>query len=191
MLKTFVLVSEVTNLSDARYCAGMGVNVLSFCVDATAESFVAAEKFKEIKGWLAGIDLYIESQTSNMEEILTLKNQYEADGVVISDVHLLDELKNAGINYLLRVSDLSNIGNFVADNEPVLLSIENDLSEELESALQHQAAILSSNLSTEQLLELIDNETIKGIELKGGEEERPGFTDFDTLMDILEALEVD
>lgn len=32
-LKTFVKISGVNNLSDARYCAGMGVNQLGFNIE--------------------------------------------------------------------------------------------------------------------------------------------------------------
>jgi phosphoribosylanthranilate isomerase len=40
-LKCFVKVGNVTNLSDARYCAGMGVDLLGFPVDAAQPGPVA------------------------------------------------------------------------------------------------------------------------------------------------------
>jgi len=49
MLKTKVKVSKVTNLSEARYCAGMGVDFLSFPV-----SSVDPKTYQEITGWVAG-----------------------------------------------------------------------------------------------------------------------------------------
>ena len=45
MLKTIVKVSEVNNLSDARYCAGMGVEYIGFSMDN-----VPFEKYKEMRG---------------------------------------------------------------------------------------------------------------------------------------------
>ena len=43
MLKTQVKVSSITNLSDARYCAGMGVDLLGFPIQE-----ISLEKFTEI-----------------------------------------------------------------------------------------------------------------------------------------------
>ena len=44
MLKTLIKVSNINNLSDARYCAGMGVEMLGFSMDE-----LSIEKFKEKK----------------------------------------------------------------------------------------------------------------------------------------------
>ena len=46
-LKTIVKVGSITNLSDARYCAGMGVEMLGFNVVAGHESFIDAKKYQE------------------------------------------------------------------------------------------------------------------------------------------------
>ncbi|MFM1835376.1 MAG: hypothetical protein RJA04_63, partial [Bacteroidota bacterium] len=49
MLKTLVKVSAITNLSDARYCAGMGVDLLGFPLGK-----ISIDQFTEIRNWLAG-----------------------------------------------------------------------------------------------------------------------------------------
>ena len=41
-LKTLVKVSEVNNLSDARYCAGMGVEMIGFSLDENHPKFIEA-----------------------------------------------------------------------------------------------------------------------------------------------------
>ena len=51
-LKTFVKVSGINNLSDARYCSGMEVNQLGFSIEPSSPNYTDPEKFKEIKGWL-------------------------------------------------------------------------------------------------------------------------------------------
>ena len=60
MLKTFVKVSGVNNLSDARYCAGMGVDVIGFNIDPELGEAIDPVKFGEISSWLAGADYAIE-----------------------------------------------------------------------------------------------------------------------------------
>ena len=51
-LKTLVKVGGVTNLSDARYCAGMGVAILGFCPEPSRPDYVDLDKFKEITNWI-------------------------------------------------------------------------------------------------------------------------------------------
>ena len=58
MLKTFVIVGEISNLSDARYCAGMGVDVLGFNINPVEETCVAPETLNEISGWVAGVAIH-------------------------------------------------------------------------------------------------------------------------------------
>ena len=53
-LKTLVKVGKISNLSDARYCSGMSVDMLGFCVVAGQDHYVSPELFKEIRGWFSG-----------------------------------------------------------------------------------------------------------------------------------------
>jgi phosphoribosylanthranilate isomerase len=50
-LKTLVKASEVNNLSDARYCAGMGVEMLGFCLDENHPKFIELARLREISVW--------------------------------------------------------------------------------------------------------------------------------------------
>ena len=67
MLRTKVKISAVTNLSDARYCAGMGVEWIGFSMDT-----VPAEKYGEIRGWLAGVQVVGETDAPDAETVLAL-----------------------------------------------------------------------------------------------------------------------
>ena len=53
-LKSVVKVSNLSNLSDARFCSGMGVELLGFGVVPGTRHYMAPEIFHEIRGWLAG-----------------------------------------------------------------------------------------------------------------------------------------
>src|SRR6185295_5858386 len=80
MLITKVKVGKVTNLSEARYCAGMGVDYLSFPVSA-----VDPKKYLEITGWVAGPAFGVEVENDNLD----LLPQYSGDFVQIN-VELVD-----------------------------------------------------------------------------------------------------
>ena len=52
--------------------------------------------------------------------------------------------------------------------------------------------VLTKGITAETVNHQLDNNiSLKGIGLQGGNEIRPGFKDFDTLADILEAVEID
>src|SRR5262245_49771827 len=53
-LKAFVKVGSITNLSDARYCAGMSVDMLGFRALEGQENYIKPSFFQEIRGWITG-----------------------------------------------------------------------------------------------------------------------------------------
>jgi phosphoribosylanthranilate isomerase len=69
MLTRTVKISNVTNLSDARYCAGMGVEMLGFSIDEDSPNYISPKKFEDICSWLAGVTLVAETAQTNAESI--------------------------------------------------------------------------------------------------------------------------
>jgi phosphoribosylanthranilate isomerase len=54
MLTKTVKISNVTNLSDARYCAGMGVEMLGFSIDEDSPNYISPKNSRiSVPGWLA------------------------------------------------------------------------------------------------------------------------------------------
>src|SRR5882762_4050125 len=75
MLITKVKVGQVTNLSEARYCAGMGVDFLSFPI-----SSVDPKTYQEITGWVAGPKFGVEADSKTISTIY----EYKADFIEIN-----------------------------------------------------------------------------------------------------------
>lgn len=207
MLSTVVKISNVTNLSDARYCAGMGVDMLGFSLDANDPNYVTPEKFKDIRSWIAGVQLVGETQTEDLDEISELLKKYPLDAIQVSVPamipFLVSELK---IPILLRVDIdltepeglsvlLSDWGSAVtylllesSRNTPVSTSWE----QALKQLPSHTPVLLGFGLENiDQIQHFIGSLPIAGISLQGSEELRPGYKDYGMLMDILEALETD
>ena len=57
MLKTKVILSDVTNLSDARYASGMGVDYIGFNIDPENDQYVTSDQVKMITEWLSGVGI--------------------------------------------------------------------------------------------------------------------------------------
>lgn len=52
-LKTLVKVGKITNLSDARYCAGMNVDMLGFVTVESRENYLPVKDYQDIRGWVS------------------------------------------------------------------------------------------------------------------------------------------
>jgi len=205
MLSTTVKVSSVTNLSDARYCAGMGVDMLGFTLDEDDPNYVSPEKYNEIRSWVAGVQLVGETRSADAGEILLRMEKYSPDMLQISIPEMLPLLsKELDIPLLLRL-DVDQVSPEILTEilqkygdltRYVLLesSQNNDLDEEWKTLLRNHEfpLLLGCGLTNiEQVHEYLREYRLAGISLTGSDEERPGYKDYGLLMDILESLETD
>jgi phosphoribosylanthranilate isomerase len=205
MLTTTVKISNVTNLSDARYCAGMGVDMLGFSVDPDSAQYVTPKKFEEIRVWLSGVKLVAETTQSDPQLLTDLLKDYTLDALQVEDPDLLPYLRaEVSLPLLLRV----NVDTYQADELEALLGryaaevtyflLESDqqapLTDDWRGALRQLAGqyplLVGFGIDDEQeARELLQGTPVAGLTLRGGDEIRPGYKDFGSLMDILEALE--
>lgn len=207
MLSTFVKISNVTNLSDARYCAGMGVDMLGFSVDENSDYYITPKKYAEIRAWIAGVKLVAESAETDPTKLLTTLTDYEFDALQVEDPDLLLYLKSELEKPLLLRVDVDHyaadeldalMGRYAAEVEFFLLESEQNasLNEEwrnhLHSLSGEYPILLGFGLENEVVVtESIAATKVSGIALRGSEEIRPGYKDFGSLMDILESLDPD
>ena len=198
-LKTLVKVSIITNLSDARYCAGMGVEMIGFVMDKFSADYTSSEKMKEIKSWVAGVQIVGETQSADYEEVKALVEAYEIDILQISEAGLLPQIADFGKPIILKLefeSDyledyLERYSQFVE----FFLVDGGDFSDFARYTLKEYSLnypiVLDFGITAENVNELLEEMQIKGIALKGSSEIRPGYKDYDELSEILEVLEED
>jgi len=205
MLTRTVKISNVTNLSDARYCAGMGVEMLGFSIDEDSPNYISPKKFEDICSWLAGVTLIAETSRSNPEDIIRSLSQYPVHAVQVETPGLLSYLHSElSLPLILRISvdtyeagEINSIlSRYEGDVSHFLLESDHDagLTDEWMQVLgelsKEYAMLVGFGLDNEYsvsaLTELFPS---IGIALRGSEEIRPGYKDFGSMMDILEALE--
>lgn len=205
MLTRTVKISNVTNLSDARYCAGMGVEMLGFSIDQDSPNYISPKKFEEICSWLAGVQLVAESSESDPEQLLKSLAEYPVHYIQVETPGLLTYLQSElNLPLILRVSvdtyDANDIYSILSryGDEVAYFLLESDANLELTedwidvlSKLAKEYPILIGfGLDDEVTVnKLTDTFPEIGIALRGSEEIRPGYKDFGSMMDILEALE--
>ena len=205
MLTKTVKISNVTNLSDARYCAGMGVEMLGFSIDEDSPNYISPKKFEDICSWLAGVTLVAETSQTNPESILETLANYPVHAIQVEQPGLLNYLRSElNLPLILRISvdiyeadEVTSILNrYESDVTHFLLESDSnaELTEPWINVLGNVVAEypiligfgLDNEFTVSALTELLPN---VGIALRGSEEIRPGYKDFGSMMDILEALE--
>lgn len=199
-LKTFVKISNINNLSDARYCAGMMVDVLGFNIDSTSDAFVNDSDFAEITDWVAGVKFAGEFHGAGLEIIKDTIKRYQVDYIEIDDLTIVEQVGLLGKPLILRLSvdsemELSKLkSNLSYLDELAQLVIIKSTNESLFDKIDSQIGYYNGNLQLLKGYGITEDATLgnyPGIELEATEEDRPGFKDYGQIMDILELIEED
>lgn len=205
-LKTFVKISSVNNLSDARYCSGMQVNLMGFCLEENNKNFISPEKFKEITDWLSGLEYVAEFEHTHPERILTILQDYpNFNHIQIQEEIHLKMLVNTTYGIILKqqvekIEDIEALINKAPSyndfNVTLLLvsdslQFDKDVEAQIKTLAEQCQVLLGFGIDAEHVMETIEKTGVKGIEMAGGDEIKPGLKDFDELADILETLEIE
>lgn len=203
-LQTFVKINHVTNLTDARYCSGMMVNLLGFSLDPNSPNFVSPEEYKEITGWVSGVEFVAEfSWNPDLDIVASLKEYPEIAWVEYNRLEDLKKLEDQGYSLIYRVHlnevkhlevQISNL----LSNSDILIHIQTENDELSESDKQSILrlsdkckVLLGSGVKEENVLSTLKELHLFGISLNGGKEIKAGLRDFDQMADILEKLEIE
>lgn len=162
-----VLVRGINNLSDARYCAGMGADGLIFTLDPSLPGAVTPELVKELAGWVSGVELIGEFGAMPAADI----NQ------LIADCHLS--------RVLLTGASPADADELAA---PTLLTTAYEAPYPPPAA---PTRWLTGTFDPAALPALLAAAQPAGLILQGGDEIKPGLRDFTELEAIFEALEAE
>lgn len=198
-LKTLVKLSSVSNLSDARYGAGMGVEYLGFPLEQNAPDSLDPQSWAEITSWVSGVKLVAEMGQSPVSYIREVVAQGGFDAIEVSTWAQVEDLADLGLPLIWNTfaAHPKHLEAFVAQASwPVnLLAVVippdvNRLS--LFQSLHGRIPLWVAGLQNVTHVEFwLDSKVISGISLPAGKEIRPGYRDFAELMDILEFLEAE
>ena len=202
-LKTFVKVGNISNLSDARYCAGFGVNMLGFNLNPDNKDAISVDTAKEIMGWIAGSEFVLEFGDQQSQSILPVLSDMQIDNCQVSDIDVANELVNEGKKVIFEyqissedeLNELEDVISTLSKNTSLLVidSTNSDLYIKIDSKLDSLGIEIDTlrayHVNTDNLADIMDSSSFKGVALKGSYEEKPGFKDYDELADILELLE--
>ena len=201
-LKTKVKINRITNLTDARYCSGMYVDVLGFSLEDGNPHYISPSQFQEITGWISGTDYAAEFTDSDAFTIERQLADYPGiTWIESSDLDTLFQLKSLGKKLIYRTAldEVESILPKLAllNQEQITLHItstENTLSIDNKLVIDKLASkvslFLGFGINPENASSLAEIPGLAGLALDGGDEIKPGLRDFDQLGSILENLEL-
>jgi phosphoribosylanthranilate isomerase len=192
-----LLIRGINNLSDARYCAGMGADKLTFILDPALPGHLDAKAVKELAGWIAGVELIGEFDNLSTPEINALAADCALDAVLLRSHRPADELAEiAPPVYLeLPAETLAAAPAIPSNLAGIVLELPVDFAPDSVGSLQALAAghalWLGPGLHPERARELATQLPLAGLSFPSGDEVKPGLRDFDQLEAVFEALETE
>jgi phosphoribosylanthranilate isomerase len=186
-LKTFVKVGSISNLSDARYCAGMGADLLGVRVVPGQENYINPQQFQEIRGWVTGPQIVAEIYgMQQASEIADIQENYRPDLLEfgLQELHVLEG--NLPLPYILSLRSGEQVPPACT---PAYILVQESTEHLKQLALQHP--VLIEVQTAANVPNLLKHVSAKGLALQGGHEIRPGLKEYDQLSEILEMLDAD
>lgn len=195
MLKTKVKISKVNNLTDARYFAAMGVDYLGFCCNSGTEMYCTPSKIKEITEWVSGPQFVLEFDGWQHEsDIINMLSTGIGHAVHFGAFATYAATFEVPVfkDFILENLDESD---FVGVDFPVIRSEKSyhQLTGKEKSKIKDLAAqkriFLDIQFKAKDLWEVLQNLSVYGLILRGGDEEKIGVKSFEELDEIFEILQ--
>jgi phosphoribosylanthranilate isomerase len=203
-LKTTLLVNGINNLSDARYCAGMGADMMGFNLDESHADHLTEDAFKEITGWVSGIQLVGEFDETSATKINEKAFNLNLDSIQLNKTYLIDEIRHIEKPVIQKVfinkdtieTELLEMLDLYKEDVAYFLVYSNDFKtiDETNCRLLRDLAklykvIIGFGVEKSNLEYILEEINPVGLGLQGSDEIRPGLKTFDELEEIFEALE--
>ena len=195
-----IKISNVTNLSDARYAAAVGINYIGFCFDSESTNYIAPIKAKEMIDWITGSHIVAEFGNQSLDEIKDISELLNVDVIELNNTILPDELPSLE-KAIIKKIDIS-IYNLTQLNTELqayknycdafhLFTTLNNLTipeNDLINICANYKIIWGLPITSSSVLNIINGFKPYAINVSGGQEEKAGIKDFDELNDLLEVI---
>lgn len=212
MLKTKVKASSITNLTDARYFAAMGVEWLGFNLNSKNPPVVPFENIREIEAWVEGVKIVAEYGDESWEKVLEGVQEVIPNVVQLGGDYGVSEIlelpASVGVIKEIVIGPDTSLASLLEQMEEMEGHVQafslnfsqnqvrwQNLEEgvpfsvqDIENMTRKFPVLIEMDMEEENLSKCLALENLEGLTVKGGEEEKVGFKSFQELDDFFDAL---
>ena len=173
--------SSVTNLSDARYAAGMWADFIGFCFDPSKPEYLEPAKAKEIIGWINGPLVTGEFGNQPLEWIQDFVKALDLKVVQVPAEYSGEEIASLGLKLIVAVN--SETRTTIMDIADMFITGDENIYKFLKTHYTQPVLMRvgENNMKADQF---------DGIALLGGTEDKPGTRNLSLWNEILEPYTV-
>lgn len=183
-----IYVSRITNLSDARYCAGMGADLLGFVIDPADPDFVSVDTFQQLIAWVSGPARVVECGAAAVTD--NIQSDYSPDFLHVS----LDQLAHWPSSTLKLMVEIpfplvSTLSTEIRSRKGIAYWLVTGAPDDIAEPLQLMSPVLiARNQFPGTIANYLKRMGAAGVALRGSAETVPGLKDYDHLAQVLEEL---
>ena len=182
-------VAGISSLTDARYCAGMGVEFLSIVFDGYGKGSLSPEAFAGIRPWIEGVAWLGEYTGSDTEILQSIASEYQLDTWICSSIPS-DSDFNPEIKIIRNTADFDELAKSTLPFQlEGSFSASDSRFQKLKELSHNKAIFLADPVPAEDAIQLHQEIPNLVFSLRSSGEERPGWMDLGALQDYLEAVE--
>lgn len=184
MLNKKILVKSITSLSEARYCAGMFVDYISFDFNAESEYYIPKKNSDEIRGWLSGVKILGSFETNDSSAINQLIEENNLDGFIFTqNQYTLLPLVNTNVK-ILQWEDVGFLPSDIEEEVIVLI----DLNEQIDKFIpENMKNVFLQGFDFENVK--YETSRVDGYAFMGSFEKQVGINSYQELMEAFEYID--
>lgn len=168
--------SSITNLSDARYAAGMWADFIGFCFDPSKPEYLEPSKAKEIAGWINGPLITGEFGNQPIEWIQDFVKALDLK-VVQVPATFQGDVASLGLKLIATVE--SEVQTGIMAKADMLITSDENIYKFLKAHYTQPVLMMLDE-------HYINADQFDGIALKGAMEDKPGTRNHSLWNEILE-----
>lgn len=198
-----IKLSNITNLSDARFAAAVGIDYIGFCFDSNDVNYIPPVKAKEIFEWTSGTNVVAEFGEQSIDEIKDISDLLNVDFIEICNTILPDELTAFQVPLIKKIDlDRFDVNSLLKEVQAYKASChafhlfsgsgrEDFDTTSLRGLCENNIIIWGLPIDKINTKNIIDTYNPFALNISGGYEEKPGLKDFDEMNDWLDSIRIE
>jgi phosphoribosylanthranilate isomerase len=187
-----IKVSGITSLTDARYCAGMGVEFLSLQFENENNLQSEFNLYQAVRPWIEGVKWMAEYYGNDNLFFEEIYRNLAIDSFVFDQIPSMKPLQEQAFTFWQRIFPVSATDALPDGNLQIHLDNHSHANQMqiLEKAFEKKREVILGNiLKPDEAIVMANRFPDLIFNLHSGKEERPGWMDLSSLQDYLEALD--